>query len=365
MNYSQFLDNFNWTEEQEEVLNSTNNTLITGVAGSGKTILAIRKSFDLTNQGYTVAIIVFTKALNSYISDTINSVLDLNSVIINYEYEWGNNNRIYDYIIIDEFQDFSLVTLQNFEKRAKKGIFYFGDLEQQLYEKDLKNNLETIKKSELSSLKVEKIIALKSNFRIPNSIVQLIKQYQIRGHINSKSLKPSNINNTNLPKIKKFSCHQDEMNFIVEIIKKYSSQYSIGILVNRNKHSGSYYSGAGSLFDKNIEEIPSIIEIKYFIEKNTGKEIGFKDKSNNTLRFKPKESINILTVHSSKGLEFDIVILPFYRISNSIGHLNSFYVAATRCKVELFITYSGVMQWGFKNIKPWLYDGTVTSSENE
>lgn len=65
--------------------------------------------------------------------------------------------------------------------------------------------------------------------------------------------------------------------------------------------------------------------------------------------------LNLMTLHSAKGLEFDVVILPFleegilpnYR-SNSIARLREerrlFYVGLTRARHEVHLTYSGWYQ---------------------
>jgi superfamily I DNA/RNA helicase len=63
--------------------------------------------------------------------------------------------------------------------------------------------------------------------------------------------------------------------------------------------------------------------------------------------FDPRaDTIKVLTMHASKGLEFAVVALPGVGRMPEAGHSEAdearlFYVAATRATQELYITLSG------------------------
>lgn len=64
-----FLEPVEWSHKQEEILNAKPNFIITGPAGTGKTLLAINLAKKCWESGNTVAVIVFTKYLRTYIED--------------------------------------------------------------------------------------------------------------------------------------------------------------------------------------------------------------------------------------------------------------------------------------------------------
>jgi ATP-dependent exoDNAse (exonuclease V) beta subunit len=85
--------------------------------------------------------------------------------------------------------------------------------------------------------------------------------------------------------------------------------------------------------------IPGIIYTKEYLEsKNIN--CGYKHYQHDCLDFKREKSINVLTIHSAKGLEFDCVIIPFCNKYNDNNNDNLPYVAYTRSRSKLIITFS-------------------------
>ena len=69
--------------------------------------------------------------------------------------------------------------------------------------------------------------------------------------------------------------------------------------------------------------------VKHNIEKKTMENLDFYSNL-------PK----LMTYHSAKGLQFDIVILPKYDGTKSIEDRKALYVAMTRTMHELYVMYS-------------------------
>ena len=62
------------------------------------------------------------------------------------------------------------------------------------------------------------------------------------------------------------------------------------------------------------------------------------------------KKIIFMTYHSSKGLDFDNVFLPFMSIHSNIRNEILFMVGMTRSKKNLYLTYSGTMHEYIKKI---------------
>lgn len=370
------------TEEQIKVLNSPPNILVEGGAGSGKTLLAILLADKLLQQGFSVAIIVLTKSLSQFIKDNVN-IPAVYDCLIDYEYNWRSNQNNYEYIIVDEFQDFSLQTLLDFKSKAYEGIYLFGDFNQQLHTNDLNNSQTTIKRGEVKNLKL-RILNLSKNYRVPNNIVKLVTSL----YYNLSNPKPNVIDGEKIipisnyrekklsfnrkdssfkTEVQSFYNHKEEIDFISKIIIE-SPNKSIGLLLNLNGDKKQKYESFGSLFckeDSNKEDVPSIVELAEILEKKTNKKIGYKMHSDMDLCFQYKENINIMTIHSSKGLEFDVVIIPFIKLNQTFINNDSIYVAMTRCKEKLYITYSGYIIDSLKYLRKDLILGEINTYNDD
>ena len=76
-----------WNRQQQQILSMEPNAIIQGCAGSGKTLLACHIAMQRAEQN-SVAILVFTKSLRTFIKNYINS-FGINNIEILYEYEWA------------------------------------------------------------------------------------------------------------------------------------------------------------------------------------------------------------------------------------------------------------------------------------
>ena len=139
-------------EDQIRVLMATldKSCIVSGCAGSGKSVLALIKAQRIQKEkGNNYKIIVFTKALCSYMSAG-REILGLkNDFLYHKEWKWRRELKHYangqsfvvyskdengdlipympsaNYIIVDEIQDFGQEEIQEFIASTNKNFFFF------------------------------------------------------------------------------------------------------------------------------------------------------------------------------------------------------------------------------------------------
>ena len=157
-------------EDQIKVLMATNDKscLVSGCAGSGKSVLALIKAQRIQKEkGDNYQIIVYTKALCNYMNAGRETLGLHNDFYFHEEWRWkkalkryanGQTFMVYlrdadgnkvpnmpkaDYVIVDEIQDFTQTEIEEFIAATKKNFFFFGDTAQSIYE-GLKDTMASI-----------------------------------------------------------------------------------------------------------------------------------------------------------------------------------------------------------------------------
>ena len=83
-----------------------NSMIVSGCAGSGKSVIAMYKAQQIIDQGGDVILIAYTKSLNRYMQQ--GKDISKAEKRFYYHWEWTNAHKpSADYIIVDEIQDFS------------------------------------------------------------------------------------------------------------------------------------------------------------------------------------------------------------------------------------------------------------------
>ncbi|MGL4987682.1 MAG: ATP-dependent helicase [Cetobacterium sp.] len=246
-----------------------------------------------------------------------------------------NNSLInFDYIMIDEYQDTDNIQLEILKILSKKSnLMAVGDDYQSIY--SFKGtSIENILNFS-NDFKNSKIFVLKKNYRSSETILNFSNEFSKNLRYSFRKVLISNNSSDKLPSLNIFKNHFDEISFI------YSKIVSI---LNENKNSTiailfrnySYMEEFIKLFNK--------YKLNYNITQNIFLENIFKDKI-----FEKESNLSLLTIHSSKGLEWDYVFVPLLLdgiVPTSLGNtINTeeekrlFYVAITRAKKELFLSY--------------------------
>lgn len=338
-----------WNNEQQKVLDSTGSIIVTGIAGSGKTLLAIHKAIQLANTR-NVAIVVYTEALKSFIQNYLSLSGNFKIDVLLKQQIFNALNSKYDALIIDEYQDFSIYEINKIRQKVTE-ILIFGDDNQRLYIVDYDKIHPTTNIKELvNNLKLP-IFRLNDSYRLTEENLVFVDQL-----IKRKSMEPSK-NKGPKPRVKHFESVEEELQSITHLLISNKVYKNIGILLKYNKtYTGGYF------YKKEVRgEVVYGIEdtVKYLEEK--GVKVGYRCTNQNNLNFSKEININVMTIHSAKGLEFDLVILPFTNYISDIGQytMNVFYVAWTRASKRLIITYSGNIAPEFTKIR----DGSCFTGE--
>ena len=62
-----------------------------------------------------------------------------------------------------------------------------------------------------------------------------------------------------------------------------------------------------------------------------------------------------MTYHSAKGLQFETVIIPFFKGARNTDERKALYVAMTRTYRNLYILCEGALQYPLSNVPGRLY----------
>jgi superfamily I DNA/RNA helicase len=326
-------------------LRQNQNLWIKGWAGSGKTVLlvhALREKLA-EDPNLNICIVSFTLSLIDMMRTGLEE-LGISHVPIMTYYQFKGEDQTYDYIFCDEVQDLPASVLGLMRTRSKY-VIVSGDSNQSIYDK-------RVTPSEIGSILNATSFELTFIHRLTRSIINAVSKL--------------------LPNINIFAAKRDmtKQDVDIRLIKAYDQEDEV-------KYIWSQASSATSIGDSAVVLLPMHVYIKEFVDLLC--EVNSKPKwSNNKNKWgdtdydslnKHFESVGIkaeyignkygsfqnaernrnliiMTYHSSKGMDFDNVFLPFLSNSTQITLKKPdtlLMVAMTRSKKNLFITYSGFL----------------------
>ncbi len=215
-------------------------------------------------------------------------------------------------LIIDEAQDILKDTHINFKRKYKK-VSYSADNNQILYPD--KQTTE----QELNQIYKNRTFTLSQNFRNSYEILEFVKNIFPNHGINNNLIEYAKYNRQIGQKPILF--YSNNQNDLIKLLKKLGNTKSIAILVPTVK-----------LFYEYII-ILDTCNVAYS---------AYNHKQHGDIRNNIFSKIHLTTFKSSKGLEFDIVIMPnfenfnFFRYNGNVVTENDYYVGMTRAKEQLF-----------------------------
>jgi superfamily I DNA/RNA helicase len=316
------------TTVQQSVLDQFEPVAITGGPGTGKSVVSLWR--HIRNHDTKIRrslILTYTKTLEYYLSS---SAADENidaGRAVGRTLDWLNGlPEMQDEIIIDEAQD---VDSSNYPllKTFSDMISYGADDQQILYpgnsttQDELRilfpdNHPYELDENFRNSFEILHFVkSLLPNRMIPENILQGLKASRSSGVLPKCMLTSGD------------DAKQEKA--ILDIIQEFRSEsHNIGILLPLQRNVDNYYN---FLLDNNISCS------KYF---HDGDDIGEID------------NVHVTTFKSSKGIEFDTVILPnfqswkFYIEKLDVVEENDYYVAFTRARRNLYL----ICKWDLRDI---------------
>ncbi len=354
--------------QQKNVLQKklAQNLVVTGGAGSGKSILALLKAKAMLNNNDKVLYVVKTVALNTYMDAGVSaeaqkertqptvgnssnkiwgklksSICSFNHCfrfVKNDEDEWENlgwKKGNYDYIILDEATDLKMPEIQELIAHCKYFVA-FGDDDQQLYSFiDTRTRVSQI--ADEVGIKKENIDNLIYNHRLPKKMARLVVYLHPRVKPNTPDaenfIRRCLVEGTELPHVLQYARETEQFDEIIKIVKnKNGGLKSVGILF-RDKES---MKRAYRYFTENNLPTSMVIDSQTIGEAFDS------------------AAPNLMTYHGAKGLQFETVFIP--NCSDPGYDKAPLYVALTRTYASLYIMYTGLKPHFISQIPSELYE---------
>ena len=291
--------------------------LVAGCAGSGKSVIAMHKAEQLYKKGKDVILIAYTRSLSRFMR---NGKSD-SSFRFYHHYLWKYKLKMpkADYIIVDEIQDFTKDEIQEFIGAARMHYLFFGDTAQSIYRQYGKQTMTIDQIAQMTGLNT---LQLFNNYRLPRPVAKITQNY-VGVDVQEYKEKVYQNKEKELPHFVHLNNDQAQIDALLKLVKDNEGR-SIGILLPNNP---AVIKVSQEFSNNNVE-----CEFKY----NKGdNDFDYVDNLNFNTTF-PK----IMTYHSAKGLQFDIVILPMYNGANDDESKKALYVAMTRTMHKLYVLYS-------------------------
>jgi len=242
------------------------------------------------------------------------------------EFQKDDSNRLYRHIVIDEGQDFSPEMLRSLAMAipSNGSLTFFGDVAQQIYGQRMSWRS--------AGLEIQKVWEFKENYRNTKEIAQLGLAISKMAYFSGipDLVEPSAPSAAGeLPTLVKCENKEKEIELTLKLANANASNQSVAILFKNRD------------YEKQIKENIPRESVRLHRDMTT---------------WQAGPGIRYGTYHAAKGLEFDMVILPFLSQDNlpDQGNIEAFgredaltyygrllYVAVTRAKTRLVLIYSG------------------------
>lgn len=334
-----YIDYSSLDDIQRQLIDRKNNKsmVVTGSAGSGKSLIALHKAKQLAATGESYAIIVYTKTLRKYFEDGMRT-LGLRNV--SHYHQWRHNKRKVKFMIVDECQDFTPEQINEI-RECGEFCFFFGDTAQSI----MGFKGPTMPVEETARLLSVTPNELYFNYRLTKDIAKLGEQV---GNVEDLEFKCKRSGEKpNLIVAPSFDAQLDR---IAEIIKN-RTLTSVGILLPFNKIEKGEKFNLGFMSVEYVNDYFKqkgvTCEFKYDANQETEMDLDFH--SNN-----PK----IMTWWCAKGLQFKDVFIPGCEASFTPDKRAALYVAMTRCSERLYIEYSGSLNNFFPSHTSPIYNSS-------
>lgn len=307
---------------QQAALNEPNAIAISGGPGTGKSVVSLWRHIRNYGTGSRRSLLLtYTKTLETYLAASARSENGNAGNAVNRTYWWTTHHlQRYDEIIVDEAQDVEsgrYTTIKNYS-----GVVSYGADDQQIVFRDK----ATTQRQLAGIFPNNRSYVLDENFRNSYEIMHFV-----RALFPNKIIPQSTLNNliqegrrSNKPilLVSNYDAAK-QTKAIIDIINQFKSEtHNIALLVTLPRHVDTYF---------NLISQAGIKCSRY---------------ANGDGEIETIENVHVTTFKSSKGTEFDTVIIPdFGNMLNNIAQLNvidenDYYVGITRAKRNLYLISS-------------------------
>lgn len=356
--------------EQREIMRQVNQSTkpiwIQGHAGSGKSVVMLYALSDylIKNKNAKVAVVVFTHALKDLLLNGIKEIPALRSknipviTIYQMQYKLKNTPTIkYDGIFCDEVQDLPITFIKDLQNSCTQ-LIIAGDAAQSIYEKDPLKKLSTATVDEINNQIGPENKILLSIFRLTKNVINILKNVYASLLNNKEYIGKEN---TEI-RLFKADSREEETEWIWNEAKMININRSSEVCAILLFKRDDIVEFANIVLEKEGKQCWDIETITKF-----NKEVINFQALNNYLHFNKiplmyignndgsldradkQNKIVIMTYHSSKGLDFDAVCLPY--LNTDISFISNrkalALVALSRSKRDLVITYSDIIDSTF------------------
>lgn len=334
------------TEFRNQVWTEKGNVYVSGFPGSGKSVCLLYavKTIRDKEPNASILFVEFTHSLIKMIEAALSELGLANIQVVTYADFERNYRGSYDYIICDEVQDMSAGLLELMKRRAKR-IIVGGDPNQSIYE-TLPNGGPTVGPEEMKRILTPKTSELTILHRLNKFIIRGINSFmpQMRMLAEKSSMlkkhKPAYV----------WHCidQSDEVKRIMEDAKT-ALNYGESVAILLPAHwkienfVNIYLQSIGKpTFDFSQDRQygkPNYGLLNQHLEKHGVKMQSITNGFGSLVT--DSDKIILSTYHSSKGLDFDKVFMPFCNQgSGNEDDPRLFMVAMSRSRKDLTLSYT-------------------------
>jgi len=317
------------------------NIWIKGYAGSGKSVLLIHalRTIRRREPNATMAIVVYTHSLVDLFRSGLTHLQITNIPVMTY-HSFRRSNQDYDYIFCDEVQDVPEDVLTEMKNRSRH-LHVAGDANQSIY-----NN-------RVDSTQIVKIIGaqpfeLKKIYRLTKSIIKAVQSLLPNMDIFSAKVDVTK-QDVNL-KVKKEITETTEVEYIWKnALESANRGYSTVVLCSTRKSILKFANTVLEISNKSIwQEQKDQYDKPHFGLLNrhlSAADIKLEYVGNgygSLVSAADNNKVILMTYHSSKGLDFESVFVPYLSSNNYISRNSPatlLMVAITRSRMNLTVSY--------------------------
>lgn len=342
--------------DQREFINveskKSGNIWVKGFAGSGKSVLLIHSLKNVLQKepNAKIAVVVYTHSLIDMFKTGMKELNISSSIpVMTYIEFCDKNSQNFDYIFCDEVQDLPSRVLYAMNNRARK-VIVAGDSNQSIYDTDPRWNEPVVNPSQVGDIINARAFSLNMIHRLTRSIIaavqKILPSMNIWGAKRDLTKQDVNI------RLCEASSETEEVKYIYQEAQKGANVGDTSVILLPTLNMISKFANQVLSTNskpqwnekKNTWGKPDYGDLNRHF-KNNGIKIQFIGSGYGSLSDaeKNKEAI-LMSYHSSKGLDFDNVFLPYLNGSFYLHPSNAntlFMVAMTRSRKNLYLTYFG------------------------